>query len=88
MSENETNAAPKIYATLVRGVVYIYGGKTFEANSPVEVTAAERAYLEVEAVDVLTVEDEEVLRQKFTFAVEGEATNVSGTQSRPRTRAR
>lgn len=81
--------APKSFATLSRGNIYILGDKIFEAGVAVEVTAEEKATLEADAVDYITVEDEEVARPKFTFSFGDEGgENVSGTQSRPRTRAR
>lgn len=81
------NQTPKIFATLVRGALYKYHGKTFTPGMSVEVTAAEQAYLKEHAVDVLTVEGEEVIRAKFAFS-DGNATSVSGSKSRPRTRTR
>lgn len=88
---SELSQTAKLFATLVRGNVYILGEKIFETGVPVEVTAAEKATLEADAVDYLTVEEEEVARAKFTFTdglPAGEDSDVSGTQSRPRTRSR
>jgi hypothetical protein len=83
-----SNAAPKIYATLVRGALYKYHGKTFVPGEPLEVTAAQAAYLKEYAVDILTVEGEEVIRPKFAISNSGDAASVSGPKSRPRTRTR
>lgn len=86
-----TTPAPKSFATLTRGNVYILGDKIFEAGVAVEVTAEEKAILVADAVDFITVEGEEIARPKFTFndaaGDEGEE-NISGGTSRPRTRAR
>jgi len=57
----------KIFATLVRGSIHIYAGKTFEQGKPVEVTAKEKAHMEVHAVDSMMAGGEEIAFPKFKF---------------------
>jgi hypothetical protein len=87
-----TEKTTKTFATLVRGNVYLLGDKMFEAGIPQEVTAEEKAILERDAFDPISVEGETLHRAKFTFAASDAAEDaeiVSGeAQSRPRTRAR
>ena len=68
MSTEDTNA---IYATLVRGRVYYLRDRLFEHEVELEVTAEDRAWLEDNAYDEVTVEGEgeHQRREKFKFEV-------------------
>ena len=64
--------ATKIFATLVRGEVYVlYQGageaKTFLAGVAKEVTPDERKTLQTNAVDSINSDGEAEMRQKFVF---------------------
>ena len=61
------SAEPDIYATLVRGRVYVLGEVTFEQGTPRKVSAQTRDWLGVHAVDRVTVEGYPEERQKFVF---------------------
>lgn len=70
-TETTTEApAAALTATLVRGRVYFLGDKEFENGVAVSVTADEKAYLEKNAVDLVSIEDEgeHQSRQKFKFS--------------------
>jgi hypothetical protein len=65
-------------ATLVRGRVYFLGKKEFEVGKPVVVTEQEKAYLEANAFDLVSVEGEgeHQARAKFEFATSGAAADT------------
>lgn len=80
---------PKIIATLIRGRVYYLADREFVFEVPAEISAEDRAWLEIHAVDEVTVEGEGEYqkRPKFKFEVVRED-DESAPPSPPRARSR
>lgn len=78
------------YATLVRGRVYFLGNREFLKGEPQEVSDEDREWLELHAVDEVTVEDEgeHQKRAKFKFEVRPRDEKPSAPTPSPRSRAR
>lgn len=79
--------AAQYEATLVRGRFYDYAGQEFHRDVPRAVDAATKAYLEENAYDVVTVEDEGEHQHwpKFRFT---EAKAADEKPAAPRQRSR
>lgn len=87
------NTEEPIFATLIRGRIYILGNKVFEAEVSVKVTVEEKLWLEENALDVVSLEDEgeHQTRAKFSFSnspVLLDSDEPVRTAPRPRARTR
>ena len=87
MSTEENSA---LFAKLVRGRVYFLRDKEFEYDEWKEISEEDRDWLEVHAVDQVTVEDEgeTQARQKFVFEVRPRGESAPTKTSSPRSRTR
>jgi hypothetical protein len=84
------NVTEVIYAKLVRGRVYFLGNREFMFGEEQEISAEDREWLEVHAVDEVTVEGEgeHQKRQKFQFSVRPRDEKAVAKSPSPRTRTR